>query len=388
MLDLIFQRRIPTTVSIPPPCRLQFSRTLKTTLDNVLAKPQDLVAWLRLLLLPVCILNLYMPKSSAKEKSGTRKKLQIAAINQALVTWLEPNGCFTLVQKLLDLSMTNNQRKQSTKGKKKDANLQACRKKLSYGHYIAALRVLSSNGVAPSTPDTLYELQQKHSSAPPPVIPLDNISAAALSVNSNSVLHALKSFPKGTACGRDGLRAQHLLDALSGAAAAVSDELLHSIITVVNLWLDGRCHTVLGEYVASAPLTPLLKPGGGLRPIAVGTIWRRLCSKLAATSVCKDMTSYLGNYRFDVGIPCGSEGILHSANKLVELKGGQDNMSMLLIDFTNALIWWIEPYWSMRSELDALPYLDGSSFAMQNQLAFITMTQSCHQQKEYNKATL
>lgn len=62
MLDLIFQRRIPTTVSIPPPCRLKFSRTLKTALDNVLAKSQDLVAWLRLLLLPVCILNLYMPK--------------------------------------------------------------------------------------------------------------------------------------------------------------------------------------------------------------------------------------------------------------------------------------------------------------------------------------
>lgn len=200
---------------------------------------------------------------------------------------------------------------------------------------------------------------------------MDNISATALSVNSNSVLHALKSFPKGTACGRDGLRAQHFLDALSGAAASVSDELLHSIASVFNLWLDGRCPTVLGEYVDNAPLTPLLKPGGGLRPIAVGTIWRRLCSKRAATSMCKDMTSYLGNDQFGVGIPCGSEGILHSANKLVELKGGQDNMSMLLIDFINAL-----------------PYLDGPSFAMQNQLDFITMTQSCYQQKEYNKATL
>nr|GEW91715.1 hypothetical protein [Tanacetum cinerariifolium] len=36
---------------------------------------------------------------------------------------------------------------------------------------------------------------------------------------------------------------------------------------------------VLGEYNASALLTPLVKLGGGIRPIAVGTVWRRLVSK-------------------------------------------------------------------------------------------------------------
>lgn len=155
-------------------------------------------------------------------------------------------------------------------------------------------------------------------------------------MDSKSVLQAFKSFPKGTACGRDGIRAQHLLYALSGAVASVADDLLQSIAGVVNLWLDGRCPAILGEYVASAPLTPLLKPGGGLRPIAVGTIWRRLCSKLAAISVCKDMNSYLGNHQFGVGIPCRGEGILHSANKLLEMKGSHDNMTMMLIDFSNA----------------------------------------------------
>nr|GEY63657.1 hypothetical protein [Tanacetum cinerariifolium] len=36
---------------------------------------------------------------------------------------------------------------------------------------------------------------------------------------------------------------------------------------------------MLGEYIASAPLTPLVKHGGGIRPIAMGTVWRRLVSK-------------------------------------------------------------------------------------------------------------
>lgn len=52
----------------------------------------------------------------------------------------------------------------------------------------------------------------------------------------------------------------------------MSEELLASITGVVNLWLAGQCPSVLGEYIASDPLTPLLKPDGGIKPIVVGTI--------------------------------------------------------------------------------------------------------------------
>ena len=69
----------------------------------------------------------------------------------------------------------------------------------------------------------------------------------------------IKSFPRGSSCGRDGLRAQHLMDCLSGAAVAISDELVDAITHVVNLFLEGKCPKVLGEYIASAPLTPLVK---------------------------------------------------------------------------------------------------------------------------------
>lgn len=123
---------------------------------------------------------------------------------------------------------------------------------------------------------------------------------------------------------------------MSGAASAVSDELLSSITKVVNLWLSGSCLPSVGAYIASAPLTPLLKPGGGLRPIDVGTIWRRLVSKLSTTKVGKEMSAYLGDFQFGVGVPCGGESILHSVNRLMELKGDRNDISMLLVDFTNA----------------------------------------------------
>ncbi|GJS84129.1 hypothetical protein Tco_0750670, partial [Tanacetum coccineum] len=70
------------------------------------------------------------------------------------------------------------------------------------------------------------------------------------------------------------------MDCLSVVVAAISNELVSSITQAMNLFLDGKCPKLLGEYIASAPLTPLVKPGGGIRPIAVGTVWRRLVSKI------------------------------------------------------------------------------------------------------------
>ncbi|XP_026456110.1 uncharacterized protein LOC113357059 isoform X3 [Papaver somniferum] len=289
ILNMMLQRQIPTTVSIPSHCRLHFSRALKSALDFVLANPMNIAAWIRLLLLPICTLNLYEPHSSSEERSGTRKKLQTAAINKALLVWREPAGCISLVQQLLGLNKRASTQRAPSK-KKTKRHLEACRKKLSYGHYTAAIRILSSSGVAQPTADTLFELQQKHPYVPPPTISTEAVSTPSLTVDSKAVLAALKSFPKGTSCGRDGLRAQHLLDAMSGAGAAISDELLLSITGVVNLWL----------------------------------------------AVCKNLNIYLGNHQYGVGIPCGGESILYAANRFLEMHGSDNTKSMLLIDFSNA----------------------------------------------------
>ncbi|XP_026396172.1 uncharacterized protein LOC113290799 [Papaver somniferum] len=336
LLNEVFQRQFTTINSIPPPCRLNFSITLKSCLDAVVLSPTDLSSWIKLLLLPICTLNLYTPKSTPEEGSGNRKLLQVASINRAILTWREHNGCVTLITKLLEVPKCKPVSKPRSKKTQESAKLQACRKKLNFGNYTSAIRVLSSNGIAPCITDTLKELQEKHPHAHPPTIPAEAITADPIVVDTGSVLGAIKNFPKGTSCGRDGLRAQHLLDAMSGASSAVADELVTSITKVVNILLAGKCPAILGEYIASAPLTPLQKPGGGLRPIAVGTIWRKLVSKVAAVKIGKEMSTYLGDYQFGVGVPCGGESILLSVNRLMELKGTMNNNFMLLIDFLNA----------------------------------------------------
>lgn len=124
----------------------------------------------------------------------------------------------------------------------------------------------------------------------------------------------IRSFPKGTSCGGDGLHAQHFLDALNGSAAAVADDLLASITAIFNLLLAG----------------------GGIRPIVVGTIWKRLVSKVASSIVGKEMSVYFSDFQFGVGVPCGGEAILHSFNRILDEKCNLNSMSMLLVDFQNA----------------------------------------------------
>ncbi|GJU06641.1 hypothetical protein Tco_1123071 [Tanacetum coccineum] len=123
---------------------------------------------------------------------------------------------------------------------------------------------------------------------------------------------------------------------LSGAVVAIYDELVSSIIQVVNLFREGKCLKILGEYIASAPLTPLVKPGGGIRLIAVGTVWRSLVSKVSAVMIGHSLDGNLDDIQLGVGVSGGGEAILHVMNRLIEDHGNDVGLSMLLVDFKNA----------------------------------------------------
>ncbi|GJZ35077.1 putative reverse transcriptase domain-containing protein, partial [Tanacetum coccineum] len=187
------------------------------------------------------------------------------------------------------------------------------------GVFVAVVLLhLSSSGVTPNSEATLEDLKTKHPFHPAPSLPHIPIDHHHLIASSTVVLDKIKSFPCGTSCGQDGLRAQHLMDCLSGVVVVVSGELVSSITQVVNLFLAGNYPLMLGKYIANAPLTSLVKPGGGIRPIAMGTFWRRLVSKLG------------------VGVSEGSEAILQSVNRLIESCGDDIGLSTLLVDFKNA----------------------------------------------------
>ncbi|GKC48715.1 hypothetical protein Tco_1071460, partial [Tanacetum coccineum] len=179
-------------------------------------------------------------------------------------------------------------------------NVKHCKRKICDSYYIAALRVLSSFGVAPYNEATLEDLKTKHPFKLAPSLPHTPIDHHQLIASPDVVLDMIKSFSHVMSCRHDGLRAQLLMDCLSGAAVAISDELVSSITQVMNLFLDGKYLKMMCEYIASAPLMPLVKPGV-----------------------------------FGVGVFGGREARLHAVNWLIDDRGDDLGLLMLLVDFTN-----------------------------------------------------
>nr|GFD35426.1 putative reverse transcriptase domain-containing protein [Tanacetum cinerariifolium] len=69
---------------------------------------------------------------------------------------------------------------------------------------------------------------------------------------------------------------------------------------------------MLSEYIASVPLTLLVKPGGGICPIVMGTFWRRLVSKVSVVMIGHSLDGYLDDLQFGVGVSGGGEVILYA----------------------------------------------------------------------------
>ncbi|GKA36247.1 putative reverse transcriptase domain-containing protein [Tanacetum coccineum] len=135
-----------------------------------------------------------------------------------------------------------------------NTNIKKCHRKVKDGHFTTAVKLLPSSGVAPYCDDTSKALEVKNPYKPPPSMPSITFFEPPLVVEIDSVFGCIKLFPK---------------------------DLLKVITSIVNMWLAGRCPHILTKFIAYAPLTPLFKTDNEIRPIAVGTIWRRLVSKLA-----------------------------------------------------------------------------------------------------------
>ncbi|PWA50977.1 hypothetical protein CTI12_AA467910 [Artemisia annua] len=315
LLERVFAIPMVTVKSIPHTCRMAFAQALTGSLRKVLATPGSVESWVKLLLLPRCTLQVVRPASRQERRSGNRKSMQCGSIMRALAVWKDGVGLEDLVLSLLAQSSECPSGRLSLKDtNEKGASIKQCLRKVADGHFTAA---------------------------EPPNLPTFSPSEHALQVDADYVLGCVKSFPKGTSCGKDGLRAQHILDALSGKGASTASGLLAAITEVVNLWLGGFCPRVLAEFIASAPLTPLLKPDNGIRPIAVGAIWRRLVSKVAMHKFGKEMASHLGDYQFGVGVPNGAEAILHSANRFLNAFHDNASLAMLTVYFLTPLTWLI-----------------------------------------------
>ncbi|GKE10765.1 hypothetical protein Tco_1414316, partial [Tanacetum coccineum] len=101
LLDSLFLKGLRTVKSIPPKCRLGFSRVLKGPLDKVICKPDDIACWVSLLVLPLCLLKTFSPRSNLECRSANKRQRQEECITNAIRSWGVPGGSVQLVRETL-----------------------------------------------------------------------------------------------------------------------------------------------------------------------------------------------------------------------------------------------------------------------------------------------
>ena len=113
------------------------------------------------------------------------------------------------------------------------------------GRYSNAVQSLTSTGVADKNDDlaAFQELLQRHPVSDPPSCSVPK--TASLVVDESAVLICLKGFPRGTSPGASGLRAQHLLDAVSGHTAPSAELFLTTLTRLMNFLLSGKASPLL-----------------------------------------------------------------------------------------------------------------------------------------------
>ncbi|CAG9136919.1 unnamed protein product [Plutella xylostella] len=208
------------------------------------------------------------------------------------------------------------------------------------GDLRGAVRLLTSDSsLAPSTPETITALKEKHPTPSRPLSfpPEPNISSPFLSVTVSDVADAVDSFYSGSAAGLDGLRPQHLKELISVSAGDNGHKLLESLNRLCNFLLKGMLNLEVCPYLYGASLCALSKSDGGIRPIAVGSVFRRLVAKVGGRAVKSEMSVLLQPHQLGYGTALGCEAAIHATRSFAMT--GCENASndiILKVDLKNA----------------------------------------------------
>jgi len=92
----------------------------------------------------------------------------------------------------------------------------------------------------------------------------------------------------------------------------------------------------VSPFLAGGSLTALLKKDGGIRPIAVGDVLRRLTGKALVRGQKEKMVTYFYPLQVGVAVACGAEAVVHGWKIVMDQFSGDSDVVALKVDFDNA----------------------------------------------------
>ncbi|XP_055337134.1 uncharacterized protein LOC129587422 [Paramacrobiotus metropolitanus] len=201
----------------------------------------------------------------------------------------------------------------------------------------AVARLVSEESVLNIDAKVLSVLRLKHPDAPTDAslpVPSDNDIPTFTPITAAEVISAVFSFPSGSAGGLDGLRPQHLKDLLN-CKDAVESSLCSALCKLMNFIVAGKLPEEVRPILFGANLIALSKTDGGVRPIAVGNVLRRLAAKIIAKRCAKKANELFTPTQVGCGTRGGAEAAVHAARSFICEE--HDGLRVLFkIDYRNA----------------------------------------------------
>ena len=205
---------------------------------------------------------------------------------------------------------------------------------------IAAVRVVASDDtIIYPTAEVIDALRLKHPSTLSDFRPLPLLFYHPPTTNPNEVIATLRSFSSSSSARLDGLRPGHLKDLTSSITFEAGRKLLYSISNRCNILLSGNLPIYARELIFAANLTALRKKDGGVCPIVVGYVFRRLASKIIPRRVVNDLSNELRPIQLGVGVRNGCEGAVHFIRDYISANQNNTFSKSILskLDMKNAL---------------------------------------------------
>ena len=204
------------------------------------------------------------------------------------------------------------------------------------GRYGDAMQALGSHGCAsPSDDEALQDMLRRHPRQDVPE--WSNSSPAPLVVEPEFVFASLRGFPRGSSPGSSKLRAQHLVDAISGTTVPAAATCLAELTRFTNHHLAGHGDRRTAPWLVGAPLTALVKQPTGFRPIAVGEVLRRLISRIGCAAAKSQLPALLlPSGQVGVGVSGGLDAAIHGLRVFLTDHGADEDLCCLKVDMANA----------------------------------------------------
>ena len=314
--------------------RPEFTRTLSDVWQQMADSPDTDRPWL----LSYIFTRAILPAGGHLERD---KGSKVQLIRDRLRRW-RMGECGALWKEAVEIAQNHSK---GAKGRKKrrrppaqeeksqqEKNVERATKLGQEGQYTRSLQALVSHGLADSSSAAvLAEMKAKHPPGQPPTIPDTDVPSKAFSPSEVSA--AVKSFHKGSAPGPSGLRPEHLMVVLKAAPPNRSGRAETQLTRVVNTMVKGKVPPSVSPFLCGARLHAANKKDGGLRPVAVGNLLRRLTSKALVRSIEDKVRNLLSPHQLGVGTRGGCETIVHTVK---EALGNDSSKWVLQVDLQNA----------------------------------------------------